>query len=991
MILRTTAFHIVIFLFFLSSHTIAQFSQQQDTVAMDQKAQDEIAAKARIIAGIHRSNHIEDTNVYNANDHFLNNTDPTRLMQTKTGGLSVNANSYTPGASTSVILRGYRSILGNNEPLIILDGLPIDNMEWGNTIARTDQSNRLIDLNPNDIESIDVIKSAAGRAKYGIVGGNGVIVIETKEGKEQKTEINIRSSISIDQISSTPALQNTFAQGRTIDGERVHRGPEFLEEFSWGPEISTLEYDGTDYQFDKNGRLVSEGFGNGTPANSYDPLEFFQSGLSTNLNASVNGGTEKLKYYFSGGYNNSQGVIPTNSFKRFNFNSNLNYDLNNKISLGFNALISSSKANRTQKGSNINGVMLGLLRTAPTFDNTNGSSDPLNDTDAYILEDGSQRSYRSGVYTNPYWTLNKNAHDDKVLRSILSLSVNYEIVDNVNLLLSVGSDQYSDKRTGGLGIQPFAFNGQSNGFVYERISDYSSQNVDVSLHHKYKPLSSLELNTTVGFNYNVSKRSFDIKEGRNLIQADDLSIDNAMDIDSNFDEIDRKRMGTLVAIEATYNDYLHLDGSIRQDYSNKFGSETNGYLSYGLGLGLELDKMLFGENDSDLHSFVLHASIGKFGNDVIDGNAFNTFNNTTTLGGDGFLDPIEIDNPELSSIAGNEQLTAEAISVTDVGLQYSFMDGKYMANFTYYIENADDLVINNKIALSSGFSSIYQNMASIENKGFEVSLSTDLVETDKLQWNLSLGFNKNTSIVSNLNNGTNSITLGGLQFINSQVINDEAYGVIVGSGFQTNDFDQLLVDDVGFPIAAFNLIVADPNPDWTMYINNNITIGDKINLSASIDIKSGGEQYCGTCSTLDYFGRTERAAAEVGQTMLFAGVTQNGLINETEAQLAPIGGDYRDFYRVRYGFGGLAEMAIYDASWVRLRTLSLDYDITDIFKNKHISNFTIGVYVNNLFVISDYPSIDPETNLLGNSNARGLEYYNNPGTRQYGAVVNLSF
>ena len=974
--------------FLLSQSVNGQFNQEIDSIYNGVLADIDTSDFLRNTLSLHHSNHINDVTVFDSQKDYLNNIDATRIMQSKSPGLQINANSYTPGASSSIVLRGYRSILGSNEPLIILDGMPIDNIEWGNGLGGVDQSNRLIDINPNDIESIELIKSAVGRAKYGIVGGNGVILITSKKGNQSKPVISIRTSFTINKLSSMPELQNTFSQGRQFDGIRTHRGPDFTEAFSWGPAISDLEYDGNStFLFDKNGRLVNKGTGNGQQANTYDPLEFFQSGLSSNINASITGGSKLLQYYASVGYNNQQGVIPTNKFNRYNVFGNVEYSPLDKLTISGSVSINSNSANRSQKGSNVKGVMLGLLRTSPTFDNTNMASDPVNDPTAYEFDNGNQRSFRSGIYDNPYWTINKNPHEDNVTRSILNLKVNYNLLENLDLTLELGNDQYLDERIGGIDINP----GRDVGSAYENTTEYNSQNSEVALHHVGAPLANLQLNTTVGINYNTIKRSFNLQQATSLKSANNVSISNGTDLSSSFIEMDRKRFGTVLALDATYNEYLHLDANVRQDYSNRFGEDTNGYLSYGFGLSFELDNFIFSTEDSEVPHIVLHASRGKFGSDINAGNTMTTFSPTTTIGGDGFLGASVVNSPELNNSGVNPKLTAETTIVNDIGVDFKAYDGKYQFGILLYKEESSGLLINRSTALTTGISNIIENSGALENNGFEVSLGVNVVNTKKYKWNFSLAFNKNINKVITINDVENSIQLSGFTNTHTVAMAGEEYGTIIGSGFLLNDFGQLVVNNEGFPVSANNVKVGNPNPDWTMYVNNSIAINDKINISASIDIKSGGDIWCGTCGTLDYFGRTQRAASEVGQSIFFQGVTLDGQVNAVEAQLAPSNGNSSTFYRVRYGFGGLSEMSIYDASWIRLRTVSVDYDISGIFKSNRIKDFTIGIFANNLFVMSDYPSVDPETNLFGNSGTRGFDYYNNPGTRQIGVVVNLTF
>lgn len=983
----------VFFVFILITLLIVKASSQfhQDVDSLNIRFEEDSTEVKQLKNDLYHSLHRSDEKVYQSEEDFLSVIDATRVMQTRTPGLHVNANAFTPGASSSTILRGYRSFLGNNEPLIILDGIPIDNSEWDNNNFGVDQSNRLIDINPNDIESIEIIKSSAGRAKYGIVGGNGVVFINTKKGIHSKPIINVRTSVTVDRLSAIPALQNTYAQGNQFDGERIYNGPESGQRFSWGPLLSNLEYDGDkDYVFDQNGSLVPIGFGNAQRANVYDPIDFFQNGLSNNINVNIKGGVDKFQYYSSFGYNNQEGVIPKNKYSRFNGFGNLHYTPHKKVSIHGMVSITTSNSERSQKGSNLQGIMLGLLRTPPSFDNSNNSSDPVNDPSAYELGPASQRSYRAGIYDNPYWSINKNKHLDNVRRSILNIKISYRPMDNLGLRFSVGNDQFFDNRNGGNDKNLGNF-GSNQGFAFENKSEYSAYNLESHLDYDIELFEKFKLNSSLGINYNTIKRTYDNKTAQNLIVSNDLSLSNGIDLTTFYEENDLKRLGTSLILHGNLDRYLHLDASVRYDDSNKFGANINGYLSYGFGIGLELMEVLNKNNSTKNSSLLLHTSIGKFGNQPTSGFTATTFTPTTMIGGDGFIINLPVDGPELSFDAVNNNLKAETTNTFDIGIDFHSEDEKYQFGILLYKENSTGLLSEKMVASTSGTSSIIQNLGVIENRGIELSIGATLINSKNSKWNASLAFSKNSNIVKVTNGTDDIIPLNGFTNSHTAVITDEEFGILVGSKFLTNENDQLIIDNEGFPFSQGDQIVGNPNPDWNMFINNNFSINENIYITTDIDIKSGGDLWCGTCGVLNYFGRSELAASEVGQSLFFEGVTQSGQPNTIEAQLAPSTGNSREFYRQRYGFGGLTEMSIFDSSWIRLRTIAMEYNISDLLNINAITNFTIGVFAKNLILITNYPGIDPETSLAGNSSTKGIDYFNNPGSCQFGFMVNLSF
>ena len=968
---------------------------QADTIGIpnSEKIAEEFKLKKDIdYSGVFNSHFDHDPVVSSEEIEASFTSDATRIMQSKIAGLSISANSYSPGASSRIMMRGFRSINGNNQPLILLNGMPIDNSEWNNTLRHTDQSNRLLDIDPKFIESIEVIKSAAGRAKYGIVGGNGIIHIKTKRGYRSKPRITFTSSYGIDKISNKILLQNTYAQGKTFSGEQMYRGPETRETSSWGPRISDLFYnDDVIYPFDKNGRLFYDPGNDGKPANIYDPYDFFESGSNTDLSLNVAGGGQKLDYVFTASSKNQHGIIPTTNYKRYNLSSALSYDISSKLSLQLNVLLSKSNAQRNITGANLDGIMLGLLRTATTFDNSNDVEDPVNDPSAYKLFSGSQRSFNFGVYSNPYWSVNKSKHKDIVNRQIVKLSGQYEVSERLDLLFNVGSDSYKDFRQGGTDINPNI----SFGKAYERIVNYDAQAIDLSAKYYIKSSDVLKISSTIGFNHNRSEIAYEITEGFELRSPNNVTVGNLEVVDSSFATNQVKRSGGVVALDLTYKDFLNISGSLKQDYSNKFGEKTKGFLSYGLGAGISITDLLSAYKSEAVDhpiDFGILASIGKFGNGSENAGAFGKYVKAN-ISGDGFISTTALNDLEINSIVKGEHLTSETINAYDMGVDLAFKKAKINLSVIYYNELSEGLIIREPIAASSGARFLESNVGSLTNKGFDVSFSSEPVSLDKMTWALKIDFNKNKNNIRDIGENNAEVNIGGFERNGrSSALVDYPYGSIQGYGFQRNDEGLMIIDVNGWPLSDPELkVIADPNPDWTMYITNTFKIGQNLTLNATVDIKQGGDMYCGTCGTLDYLGKSERSAEERGTSVVFEGVTQTGSKNTKSVELAPDSGSSPAYYRVRYAFGGIGEMNIYDASWIRLRNISISYDLSDIIELKALKNMSLSFFAENLFIKTDYPSIDPETNLSGNSGLIGLDYYNNPGSRRYGLTLQASF
>jgi TonB-dependent SusC/RagA subfamily outer membrane receptor len=389
-------------------------------------------------------------------------------LSAKVAGVQVISSNGSPGAASFIRIRGSSSLTGNNQPLIVIDGVPMDNSQnsGGNPddgdnalLEGVAQSNRAIDINPNDIQEVSVLKGPAAAALYGIQAANGAILITTKKGSNNTGKgvtVSFNTNLSWDMANRLPALQNKFAQGTGwFDFDSLgnpiptYYGPQDGWPTSWGPAIDSLRYDGAnDNPYDRNGNIVGQSNPNaGAAVTPYDNLkDFFQTGMTTDNSLALSGGNASTNYRFSIGNTHQTWIVPLSSFDRttakFAGESKLSNRLKTAASVGY----THSGGSRVQQGSNTSGLMLGLLRTPPTFDNTNGATDVTDET-AYLLADGSQRNYRGGGgYDNPYWTINKNPSTDEVNRVYGFTSVSYDATKWLNVFYRIGTDAYSDDR-----------------------------------------------------------------------------------------------------------------------------------------------------------------------------------------------------------------------------------------------------------------------------------------------------------------------------------------------------------------------------------------------------------------------------------------------------------------------------------------------------------------------------------------------------------------
>ncbi len=936
-------------------------------------------------------------------------TNMVSALSAKASGVQVTSSSGSVGASANIRIRGNTSITRSNSPLFVVDGVPIDNSSFSedptqtfnnSSTGGTDFSNRAVDINSNDIESINILKGIAAQTLYGLRAANGVVLITTKKGKAGKTKVTFNASTTFAEYNKLPELQQVYAQGRhNPDGSGLqYRGPETLEGDSWGPRISDLEFDGdSSYPFDRGGRLVPRGTGNGTPARAYDHSNFFVTGLTTDVNLSVSGGNDKTNYRASAGRLDQDGISPNEKFQRQTYRFDLNSKLTEKLNLETSAQFTNSGGNRVQRGSNISGIMLGLLRTTPTFDNGNGLSgqEAADDASSYFYEiAGSElpghRSYRDGIYNNPYFTVARNANTDDVNRFIGRLGLSYDLRDWLNIKSSVALDRYTDSRKIGFDIIDAGF---GTGRVINDLITNQDLNWNTILSLNKGLSEKIELSASLGFDgfYTKSNRQTVIGDGLTIPGYYNLT--NAQATQPLELSTARKLIGAFATATIGFKDILYLTPSFRNDWSSTLPVGDNTFQSYSVGGSFVFSEVI---KKDWLGYGKLRASWGKTGNDAPIFSTITTFGGTF-LNGDLFIQSVTFPaydavSFERSPQAGNPFLKPEETTEFEIGAEFSFLNRRLTLDVAYYDKETTDQIIPINTPTSSGFSTRIGNAGIVTNNGVEVSLGAKPIKTDNFSWDVNVNWTTYENKVEELVEGVDNITLNGFSSTRSAVAVGESYGAIYGDRFLRNENGQVLIDDDGFPLLdPVEGVVGDPIPDWLAGISNNFKYKN-LSLSALIDIRQGGDVWCGTCGILDYFGVSARTLNR-DQTTVFEGVVESTGQNNTQAVAIsnPNESENNNLYR-RYGFGGTSEASIYDASWIRLRELTLTYDFPQKWlENSFIESFTISAFGRNLWLETDYPGLDPETNLTGNTNGIGLEYFNQPNTKSYGFNLRLNF
>ena len=943
----------------------------------------------------------------------------------KVAGLRVTSSSGSAGAATFIEIRGSSSITRNNRPLFVVDGVPIITSGGVDGVDGVDHSDRAIDLNSDDIESVSVLKGGAATALYGLRASNGAIVITTKKGQAGRTQVNFNSSITIEQVSKLPERQNEFSQGTM--GQ--YRSPLRGTSTSWGARMDTLRYSKQEaaiptspavfngvtqaiYQekWDPNGYPVSMNSplaDANAPVKAYDPYDFFQTGISYNNNIGISGGTDRSTFYISLAHMKNEGIIPNNTLTKVNLKVSAEHKFTDKFSMGSNINFGYTDARRTQKGSNTSGLMLGLLRTPPTFDNSYG----------YEFPDGTQRNYRGGGgYDNPYWTVNKNAVKDPVHRMFGDFHASYSPFNWLNFTYRLGIDWYNRYETDHLAkfsrTYPAGWYNVTNEFSRDVNSDL--------LANIHKTFGDIDMSLTLGNNLYSSYYEYSRAYADGLVLLDWASLSNTTTNLGYAGSNNKRTRAYFGQLDLNYKSLVYLTGTLRNESSTTMPKDNNSFYYPSVSAGFVFTELgpLQGNTflpygklrisyaitaqDAALYATDNYYYVGSFG----DGWTTGTYFPYAGLSGYSYTDQL-----------GNNTLKPEKMKTFEVGGELKFINNRINLDVAYFHNVNEDLLLSVPITSSTGFSSQYMNAAKMSTTGVEFTLGLDVVRTSDFKWNITTNWSNPKTMVDELAPGVDNLFLGG--FVGSQIraVAGHTYRSVYATTYIRDDQGRLMINPntsyyAGYPVTGDEMkYIGDVSEKWRLGLTNSFSFKG-ITLSGLLEIKHGGMMWDGTRGAMDYFGTSAGSAQrEATDLKVFEGVygyldTKTNTVvytdkagNDLATGAKPVTNDlkvvedWQDWMMgPGSGFTGPAEFYVEDAGYIRLREVILSYDLPKkILGNTPID--ALGIYFTgrNLWLKTDYQGVDPETNLLGSSNAQGMDYFNNPGTKSYTFGLRVTF
>ncbi|MCC6462749.1 MAG: SusC/RagA family TonB-linked outer membrane protein [Saprospiraceae bacterium] len=899
-----------------------------------------------------------------------------QALAAKSSGVQVIGSGGTPGASSKILIRGNSSFQLDNQPLIVIDNIPYDNAvntviggdyPFNPNLQGVNESNRALDINPDDIENISVLKGPSASALYGTRAANGVIMITTKKGAKGKLKVSYNASYSTDEVNRLPELQQQYGQGagggaavrdanNVIIGSNPVGNPGTETANNWGPAITGQAFDNLD--------------------------TYFQRGKSISNNFSISGGNDNTTFRFSYGNANQTGIVPNTDLKRNAFRISATTGVE-KFKVTVNAAYTTIQDTKAQNGSNLSGVMLALTRMPADFDVLGGTG-----AKGYENADGSQHTYFS-AYDNPMWSAYHNPNTSNLGRFTASVGFDYMPLDWLTFTMRMGTDMYNDKRRQiwDIGSQNF----DPRGEVWESNIRHEELNTDF-LARINKRFGDISTSITLGSQLNHRSDIINFARGSVLAAANYYNLKNASILYADNDEKIRRVAGVFGTLDIGYKDFIYLTVGARNDWASTFGPKAkNSFLYPNASLSFVPTELM---ESSDILSYLkIRASFAQAGREPLIYSSRTYYGRPTFtdgftngigfpyLGQNGFV--IGISNP---NVLGNEVLRPEINTSYEAGFDIHLWKRRARAAFTYYHSKSTDLLIQRPIASTSGFAFYTSNAGEMENKGVEIDLDVDVVRSKDFTWTVGGNFTRNRNKVLKLAPGVDQFSVEtAFTGINPFAIVGQPYGALFGSKWERNDQGQLIIGANGLPLVnRQDNFLGNPYPDYTIAARNTFKFKG-LSLTALVDIREGGALWNGTYARLNRIGRTQESADGRDKYYIIDGVKADGTPNDIRISAL-------QYFSTFKGDGGAyaVENAIQDGSWIRLREVTLNYDFPKFAD--FIGGLGIFVTGRNLWLKTDYQGVDPETSLTGaGSNTGGFDYFNMPNTRSFIVGLRANF
>ena len=857
----------------------------------------------------------------------------------RAAGVEIRKSSSGAGGSTRIVLRGNKSLSGNSQPLIVIDGVPMVNNTGGQPgmWGGIDEGDGLSQVNPDDVESITILKGANASILYGSQGANGVVVITTKSGEAGDTKVTFNSGITFESVIALPELQYDYG--------RVGAASE-----SWSP---------TKNANSANGNFVDD---------------FFQRGVNYVNSVSVSGGNDTTTAYFSYYNTTSSGILDNFGYKKNNmsFKQSTKF-LNDKMTLSSNIILTDEQTdNRGPSGYYLNPIV--GLYTFPRNESWSsiGTYQTLNA--ATNVMDQNWLGINNHFQSNPYWVMNNQPKEDKIQRAIGSLNLKYEINEKLSFQARASYDfsnkSYEQRHAAGSNATNTGTNGR---WDYKKFNDelfYSD--AILSFNDNYGDFSLTAIagaslqKTTFGSGVAVSTGNDGL-----LFYANEFNFQNIptnTQVQSTLSSrVDKQAMFGNVVIG--YKDAMFLDFSGRNDYASTLaGTGNESYFYPSVGASFVISQMM--ELPSQISFLKLRASSASVGNEV----PYNRISPTNTINASGGV--------QRNTQTPFTTLKPEMIETFEIGVDLRLFNNKLGLDVAYYDIKSTDQFLSLAAPSGSGYTSYFVNAGKIVNNGIEVTITNSIIDNANFKWNSILNITQNTNEIVEIHPDISALNTGASEGFQSQMRKGGSVGDFY-TFMHKRDAQGRIEMAAGVPLrGAERVFAGNAEPDVSLGWSNNFNIGESLSVGFIINAKFGGEVFSQTESMLDGNGVSLRS----GQARDAGFVAVNGV----EGGVAVSQADPKTWYQAIGDRNGTGEDYVYDRTNIRLSQMSIAYKLDPIKLGLPVDNATISVIGNNLFYSAVAP-FDPELAMSTNRNAQGLDNFNLPSTRTIGMNLRLTF
>lgn len=884
----------------------------------------------------------------------------------RVSGLVITQSAAGPGSGSRVIIRGNSSLTGNNQPLYVVDGVPIDNSGFGSAAgagtgeySRTDYGTGISDINPDDIASISVLKGPNAAALYGSRASNGVILITTKKGSARKgIGVTYSTNLTFSNPLLLPQYQNQYGQGTLGD---IPDDFEVLKTIggSWGAPL------------DGSSQLYYTGEQRPYTAKPDNVKNFFRTGSNWVNTLVLEGGTTDLNMRFSYSNTDAKAILENSGLSRNNFNLRGFAKLSDKLTLDSRITYFTQEVrHRITQGTE--GIMA-YLYDIPRNLRMEDYRDYQNEDDLSV------RTYSSSN-GNPYWGLYEDTDKDQRNRFYGFAKATYQFTDWLSGFARIGTDFVNQD------IQSISAYGHwfyPTGRFNFRTYTTSETNSDFLLMANKRFNDTWSLDASIGGNLLYNNYKSQSVFGEDFKIPTKATTNSAKTLNPGYSPLSEKKVHSLYGLASlSFRDMIYLDVTGRNDWSSTLPASNRSYFYPSVSLSYLLSEML---NMRNVDLAKLRVSWAQVGSDTGPYQLQNYYN----LQQNSYLGRTTLTRP---GVKLNPDLKPEQTKSLEFGLELKFLQNRIYTDISYYNITSEDLIMDVPVPASTGYSRFRTNVGRITNKGFEVLIGGVPVSTPNFEWDLSLNFshneNKLVELVEELENFTFSTTNSGIARVQATV--GGGFGDIYGRTWRRTDDGRIVVDATGRPLSSDELVIlGNYQPDWIGGLMNTLNYRD-FSLRFLIDFRLGGQLYSGTDAGLDASGVSKR-------TLQYreAGVVVDGVVNTGTPEAPVYEQNTKSISAQQYwgSISGIASEYIYDQTNIRLREVSLMYRLpSSILGDGFVHGLSVGLIGRNLlFFMKDSPNFDPESSYSTSNFSQGFLYYNLPSTRQLGVNFTIKF